>query len=340
MTEDPENLNIVTRYEYDANDNMQHQYGPSGEHTEYTHDVLNRLKTRIQHHGEGEGLVFTFNEYDGEGNILKTTDAKNQEITHEYDDLGRETLTTYTAAQASPYMTLSTVKTDYDFSGNVAKVTETKTDNTDSGNDFTDVTSFEYDDFDRVLHTNQRGTDISYTYDNNGNRTGITTGTDNTVYTYDARNRLKTTVVNGEITTWSYTPDGKTDTVSLPNGTVTTWTWFDTNRVESVTHTSSGTVISSFAYEYDPDGNRTLQTAVQDGVTRTTSYTYDTAGRMTGYTETGGTNTRTAAYTFEGYNRKTEIITENGIATASRTYTYDDINRLTNVVDTNHYLYL
>ena len=68
------------------------------------------------------------------------TDAKNQVITHEYDDLGRETLTTYTAAQASPYMTLSTVKTDYDFSGNVAKVTETKTDNTDSGNDFTDVT--------------------------------------------------------------------------------------------------------------------------------------------------------------------------------------------------------
>jgi YD repeat-containing protein len=87
---------------------------------------------------------------------------------------------------------------------------------------------------DRLQTSTQRGKLISYTYDKNGNRTGVSTAEGSTTYTFDNRNRLKTAVVSGSTTTYTYFPDGKPDNVAYPNGTVMANLYDDADRITQV----------------------------------------------------------------------------------------------------------
>ena len=71
---------------------------------------------------------------------------------------------------------------------------------------------------------------ISYSYDLNGNRTGVNTAAGNTTYTFDNRNRLKTAVIDADTTTYNYYNDGKLDNVVYPNGTVMSNLYDDADR--------------------------------------------------------------------------------------------------------------
>ncbi|HAK59543.1 MAG TPA: hypothetical protein DCO77_04060, partial [Nitrospiraceae bacterium] len=284
----------------------------------------------IQHKSTG-ALVAQYTKYDAEGNLLEMVDATGRKFTYAYDELNRQIDTTYPDTTA-PFYRTTRIHTGYDANNNITTVTEYKT--AADSSTLTDVTTNTYDNFDRLDTTTQRGLVVDYGYDDNGNRTSVSTAAGTTDYTYDSRNRLKTAAAGTQVTTYTYYADGKKDTVVYPNGTDVKYTYHPTNRIETITYkvTAAGTVISRYEYEYDANGNRTQQVEEQAGATETTTYTYDNIDRMKDFTVSGA-KTTVSEYTFEGYNRKTERVAEDGVVVKSRTYTYDETDWLTKVTD-------
>jgi len=328
VTDDPGGLELITVYKYDANGNQTDQHDTKGNHVEFVYDALNRKTKHIQHK-EG-GPLITVYAYDPEGNLKETTDPNGQVITYDYDELTRQTDAHYPEG-GSPFNKTIQIHTEYDPNNNVTSITETK--KGPDGTTFTDTTVNLFDNFDRLDQSRQRGLTISYAYDNNGNRTQVTTPAGTTAYSFDSRNRLSTATTNDLVSTFTYYPDGKKDTITYPNGTDVKYAYHPTNRVATVTHKAGSTVISSYAYQYDRNGNRILQTEFKNGVTEKTTYNYDNIDRLKDFTVTGGSNTTLTEYTYDGYNRKTEKETLNGAVVKSRTYQYDETNWLTRVDD-------
>jgi len=79
---------------------------------------------------------------------------------------------------------------------------------------------------------------VSYAYDA-GNRMEVVTDRDlqDTIYAYDAASRLLTT--------------------NLPNGVVSSYAYDEAGRPLSIFHEAGETLLSSFEYSYDANGNRT-----------------------------------------------------------------------------------
>ncbi|MGO8989042.1 MAG: RHS repeat-associated core domain-containing protein [bacterium] len=329
---DQTSLNLTTRYGYDANGNQTHQYDAKGNHVEFTYDSLNRKTQHIQHKASGD-LTSKFT-YDEEGNLKSTTDPKNQQIAYTYDELNRQS-NAYHPNVASPFNQITRIYTEYDSNNSVTMIIETKTG--PDGSTITDTTVNHYDNFDRLDGSNQRGLTIDYAYDNNGNRTQVSTPAGSTIYAYNSRNWLFTARDNESRTTsYTYYPDGKKDTITYPNNTSAKYTYKPTNRIETITHKSGASTISSFAYDYDKNGNRISQTEVQSGVTETTACNYDATDRLKDYTITSGSNTTLTEYTFDGYNHKTEKVTNvtlNSVL-STKNYFYDETNWLTRIDDT------
>lgn len=319
---------LTTRYEYDKNGNLLNQYDPKGNRVEYTWDELNRKSAHIQHKASGN-LITAF-QYDEEGNLLSQTDPKGQSFSYVYDLLNRRTDESY-PLQSTPFMTLTAVKRQYDPNNNLTSIDESKNDS--QGGTATDSTVNVYDEFDRLTSSTQRGVNVAYGYDANGNRTSVGTSSGSTVYTYDKRNRVQTAKVGSATTSFVYYPDGKKKTVTYPNGAGIAYAYYPSNRVKTVTNTAGSTTISSYAYSYDKNGNRLTQAEVQNGGSTNTNYSYDTLDRMTGFTAAGPSGSSTNEYTFDGYNRATEKVTAADGTVVTKNYSYDETNWLTRVDD-------
>jgi len=247
---------------------------------------------------------------------------------------------------------------DYDPNNNVVRITEVKQNqrNTGTGN-ITDVTTMAYDLLDRETSNSQRGHNVSYTYDDNGNRLQVSSSGGSTDYSYDSRNRLISAATGNGATTYVYTGDSKQETVTYPNNTVTRYEYDNADRLTSVINeqATANTVISSFAYNYDLNSNRTQQVETQNGFAssqvQTTDYSFDNTNRLTAISTTtrdGGSAGNAGAvisatettYSYDGnYNRTREVetLTSAGVTTTirDRSSIFDGNNRLSQITDTN-----
>ena len=327
-----------TRFEYDSNDSVRYQYMPkaagSGQaKVEYTYDTLNQRLQHIQHKNTGN-LTVTY-DYDESGNLTYLQDAKGQEFTTVYDDIGRVTLQNYPAGGD-----IVSINTTYDDNGNVDVITETKADA------LVEVTDHDHDLLDRLTSSNQRGRVVSYQYDDNGNRTQVSSNNGVTDYSFDSRNRLYTATANSAVSTYQYFQNNWLDHVTYANQTQSTYTYDNAGRVDTIvnTKTTDSSVVSSFDYAYDANGNRTEQIEIQNGFAtnqqQTTSYTYDLLDRMETYTivdNATGDQTETVYTLYPSYDRETETVTETiaGVSTVitDRTYQYDETYWLTDITN-------
>ena len=323
-------IGSITRFEYDDNNNLVRQFLPAANDSgstqvEYTYDALNRKREHIQH--KSDGNLMTAFVYDAEGNLTKTTDAKGQEFNNTYDALNRLQQQDFPAGSD-----ITRIVTTHDANGNVDTVTETK-------GAATEITTHSYDLLDRLSNQTQRGREISYAYDNNGNRTRVTSIGGVTTYTYDSRNRLST-VTAGGVTNYRYFANNWLDKVTHANGTAAAYTYDGVGRMLSVQNTlANGNVLSSFAYSYDDNGNRTQQIETQNGFLTvqilTTNYVFDALDRLESYTETGSGKNTTHTFTYyPSYDRKTEKVVNNGVTLKDRSYTYNGTYWLTEITET------
>ena len=133
---------------------------------------------------------------------------------------------------------------------------------------------------------------------------------------------------------FSYDSDGNRTGISRPNGVDSTYTYDLADRLTAIDHHDSGGTIQSFDYTLDAAGNRTAvvsnagtESYTLDALNRVTavdyptgddvSYTYDNTGNIA--TMTVGTTTTT--YTHDAADQTT--------SDGTHTFTYDDNGNLT-----------
>ncbi|MCL1858451.1 MAG: hypothetical protein FWF92_04385 [Oscillospiraceae bacterium] len=130
---------------------------------------------------------------------------------------------------------------------------------------------------------------------------------------------------NGTVTECSYDTNGNRSSMVYANGTNTDYTYNLANMVKSVSNKKSGTVLSSYSYTYQLDGNQTGKT---DNTGKVTSYVYDGLGRLTSESDTTGFS---LVYEYDRSSNRTQMTCNDGTVTA---YSYDKNNRLLSTIET------
>ncbi len=300
----------------------------NGKTTAYTYDDLGNVATKTDPLDRTQQW-----EYDPAGNLLNTIDARDVEVDYDYYDNNQLQDVTFDGGSVSytyddigrrehMYDSTGTTTWNYDAASNVTSVNSpngTVAYTYDDANDRQTMTlpsdrtfTYGYDATSGMLSsiTDWQDREIDFTYDADGNRTGIARPNGvNSTYTYDLADRL--TAIDhansaGTIQSFDYTLDAVGNrTAVTSNAGAETYNLDELNRVSSVDYPTGDDV----SYTYDDNGNIHTMTV---GAT-TTTYTYDNAGELT----SDGTNT----FSYD----------ENGNLTGdgASSYSYDYANQLT-----------
>jgi RHS repeat-associated protein len=232
----------------------------------------------------------------------------------------------------------------YDVNGNLIDITDQSSDAT------VDAYSVTYDGLNRVEQVEELLGGVvqntsSFTYNQVGAPLTRTHDDNHASFAYDVRNLL-TTVTNGEsasdpdpkLTSYTYNARGQRATETKANGnTVTFDYWPDGALREQVETKPDATVVASHIYEYDLNGNRSLDTSRQmnadshsDYLHRVSTFGYDPRDRLASVNRTDpGTGAQVSAesYTHDANNN---VISQT-IDGTTTTSTYDR-NRLQRTV--------
>lgn len=355
-----------TDFEYDNNGNRTVQERPGDERWEYQYDTMGRLD-QVEDPDRG---VTEF-DYDGNGNHTGTTDALNKTTAYGYDEVNRRTRITYPDGATHSFVWDDGDNLDYAYDPNGIRVdydydelnreksrvysldgdTQTVSLDYDPNNNLTLASVDEgqgsepwsahyyYDNFDRLeTYTDVHGFVHGFRYDLNGNRTGYTFDDDETVYRYDAVNRLTKVIHQGLVSQYGYYNNGRLKAVTHPNGSRTDYRYTPRGQVERIDHSYNGSPLTSVTYEYDANGNRLDQWETNGRGEEHTEYTYDDLDRLATVTYPDipmGEGT-TVTYTYDAVgNRKRETHYNRSIEANTREldYQYNDRHQLTAVTD-------
>ena len=359
----------VTEYAYDCEGNLESVW--DGNHSSatdpptlsFTYDELGRTSSRSQPWaGGGGGSAVTTYRYDVQDHLASVTDAEGNDTTYVYSD--RDLLTRQVSAVSG------TSSLTYNEHGEIASETDgrgvTKLRTVDALDRVTLVdtpenaldTSYTYDDpsvpfskgrltaitrngaaidytYDRFGRRTRDGA-LEYSYDENGNRVGITyPGGVTASYDYDYADRQETLLVQDGtsttnlVTAASYLPSGPLATAALGNGVLETRTFDGRYFPAGITagseldwtyaHDALGNVLS-ITDNLTPSGSRTY--GYQDvsyfltsgvGPWGSLSWTYDKIGGRLSETRDGGTS----SYSYPpsvagGHNPKLSRVTDAG----------------------------
>jgi RHS repeat-associated protein len=308
-------LGHVTSYQYDADRNQTQVTDANGHVTTNTYDLDNEL-TKVTR-ANSTTLQYA---YDADGNQTTQADGLGHTTTYAYDPLNRLISLTDPLNRVTSYA--------YDPAGN-------RTSQTAPGSLVTTYTYDAANELTHVSYSDGQTPAVSYSYDVNGRRTGMTDGTGTSTYSYDSLGRLTgSTDGAGHALGYGYDLAGRLTTITYPG--------------------ASQTVTRS----YDAAGR---MVSVSDWLGHTTRFSYDKAGELTfiaypnhvvgvlGYDHAGELIGQQYSYApcaspckvawkpLVGFNYAYDpagqlvSTTPNGIATPSEVYGYTSINQLANV---------
>jgi RHS repeat-associated protein len=363
-------LNETRTYTYDANNNRLTETDPLGNTTTYTYNSRNQVLTVT------DALArVTTNTYDANGNLLSTKDPSGNITSYVYNSAGLRTSMTDPLGNVTTYQYDSsgnlTLQTDalghitrytYDANGNKLGQTQTRTGS--SGSE-TLVTSYQYDNLNRLVKTtypdgsttqiqhnaigkqsvttDQLGRQTSYQYDLMG-RLIQTMYPDNTTEssTYDAEgDRITSTDRGARTTSYVYDALKRLTQTTYADATSTSTTYDAAGEVTAVKDARG----NSTQYKFDTAGRRTQ---VIDALAHTTTFAYDKVGNQVSMTDA---NNNTTQYQYDGNNRRTAVVYPDATVdttaydnlgrTISKTdqanritqYAYDKLGRLIQVTD-------
>ena len=295
----------VTRYRYYQNGDLAQITDPSGLVTRFSYDVLGRKTSETEVSDSYPTGVTTTYTYDALSRLVTVTDPLTVDTINGVTHQGRTTNT-------------------YDVDGNVVRVEVSDV----SGMDASRVTSYEYDEHNRVIRvTDPEGNETSYGFDRLGNQTSMVDANGNRYeYGYTARNMI----AEVRLRDWTDDPEGApspgsylvlhsyaydfagrlvSDTDAM--GREIVYAYYRDGLLESATlrsfHDPDGStrdyVLESDSY--DGAGNLIEQT--NDNGSTVTQHTIDPAGRVSSVVvDPDGLNRRTSfTYDLDGNVTKT-----------------------------------
>ncbi|MGE0454252.1 MAG: RHS repeat domain-containing protein [Vicinamibacteria bacterium] len=336
----------VTEYGYDESRNRVSQTDARQKVVSMTYDKLDRVEKRTQE----VGLETTY-DYDEDGREKLVRDPKGQTVTNGYDELGRLKSKAWAFAPGTPELPwrhLVSAAYSYDPNGNLTRVEEAVASGTDPpGPPVVSVRA--YDRLDRLtsettaLIGGERTVGYEY-YPNGLKRAVIDPDLRRTEYGYDGKNRLASATTDFDTpqaatTSYLYWPDDLLKEVRYANGTTATHAYDRADRLTSLSNTTAtGSLVSSYVYGYDANGNRLSQVETNGGATETTSYGYDALNRLTSVTypvDASFPGGRVVGYGYDLVgNRERETETDaSGAVLADKQGIFDSLNRLTSLVD-------
>ena len=196
------------------------------------------------------------------------------------------------------------------------------------------MTSYGYDERDRLLTKSTPEGRLTYTYDLAGNRK--TAQSDSRAYDvgygYDALNRLATVtdrVVGGGTTTYRYDDGGRLGSYDYPNGVSSGFGYDALNRVQSMKigtglGTPSEQLVAGYGYTFYPTGNRHTVTELS-GSGRGVTWAYDNLWRLANETIGGSSVSGSISYGYDNAgNRLSRTSSVSGIPSQSSSYDSDD----------------
>ncbi|QGX39346.1 RHS repeat-associated core domain-containing protein [Permianibacter aggregans] len=327
---------ITTLSNYDPNGRVRQITDPNGLVTTLTYTARGWLKTRTV------GSLTTTFDYDKVGQLIKVTMPDGSFVRYEYDAAHRLVAIENPLGERIEYT--------LDYAGN-----RTKEEIKDASGNVVLRRASEFNALNQLLRSLNAANQVtaSYSYDANGNMTGVTRYTDSETasssYQYDPLNRLKsiTDALNG-ITQFSYDNLDQLNRVTDPKGLQTQYgvsalgELKQTDSPDTATSTqtfdSAGNVKTSTnarghttTYTYDAL-NRVTKLTYHDGSVVTFAYDSIVAGnygkgRLTSVTDSSGST----QYRYDQYGRLTEkLATVNGVS-FSTSYRYDQYGRLESI---------
>ena len=292
-------LGGTVRYTYNTVDNLVSMTDANGHTTQYAYDAVNRLTASTDPLGHSAS-----NSYDAVGNKISITDNKGDTTHLTYDSLNRLTGISYHDGTSASYT--------YDAVGNRLAMTDS------SG-----TTSYAYDRLNRLTSVTGSGNQlVQYCYDAVGNRIRMTYPDGKTVsYAYDSDNRLSgVTDRTGNTTSYRYDANSNLANMTYPNGMGTGYMYDNSNRLVNLINNNGASVVSSYTYSLDANGNRLQATeTVLNSSSLTTAYGYDILNRLHTVTYPGTTVT----YTYDSMGNRQSMATNTGNVSSTITYTYD-----------------
>lgn len=197
------------------------------------------------------------------------------------------------------------------------------------------------------LFRDQRGNTITYSYDTDGNLTGINYPDGSQFqFGYDGQGRtIRQTNRRGQSVLFFYNTQNQLIRKEFPDGSKIEFDYDAQFRVEAATRTQGATVASTH-YGYN-SLNQVI--SVTDADNRTLNFTYDAAGRRKtltgpdGLTQkyfynaqgklsqiTDGNDNNLVGYLYDAAGRTTRVNQGNGLFTL---YTYNDLDQITSIVN-------
>lgn len=315
--------------------------GVNGDITDYAYDARGRVTQVRTYPNESTAFQVSYT-YNSAG-LLYTTEFSDGRMYYYSYDSARRLVNVYEVFGNKIYDR----SYSYDNSSNV-----TWSDYSESSLMYILISSTHllYDELGRVrARLGNSGQDIRYTYDLNGNVIAEDRNGRVTSLTYDALNRLASSVDPEGGSTWfSYDAEDRLIQVRDPRNLVTFYAYDGFGQLWAQVSPDTGTTI----FQYNAAGLRTNMTR-SNGVT--TTYQYDGLGRLTSHTAGGQTMSFTydsctngkgrlcnanapnssVRHTYEKDGRiraRRELITGNGTQTDHSTaYGYDAMGHLTSV---------
>ncbi|NQT74506.1 MAG: hypothetical protein HQ553_17340 [Chloroflexi bacterium] len=307
---------FVTTFEYESDSTTVTD--PDGGMKKETKDYLGRLIEVIEDPDEGGLNLQTKYEYNAAGDLLKVTDALNNETVIRYDSLGQKKYMNDPDMGEWDYT--------YDDNGNLETQTDAK------GQTIT----FTYDELNRVKTKSYSTNDppVTYVYDLGTKGKGLLYSVSNAFATttydaYDAMGRVKSVTKTIDSRNYStsteYDLSGKVTEITHDTGPVTQYAYFANSGLLQNVRTGDNSISATFS-GYQPAGS-IGSIAYSNGIS--TDYSYDPKStRLTNIESGNGSSNflHDKEYTYSPAGDITSI--EDAYTGITYSYEYDELHRL------------
>lgn len=309
---------------YDNNGNPASTTDYNNNLTTYAYDLTRNLETsRTEAYGTPQARTIT-TQWHASYRLPTLVTEPGRTTSYTYDAHGNQLIRTVTDTATS---TARTWTYTYNNFGQVLTVDGPRT-------DVNDVTTYTYYNCTAggacgqlATVTDAAGNQTSYlTYNAAGQPLTISDANGVvTTLTYDARQRLTSHSIAGEVTSFEYWPTGLLKKITLPDSSSLSYTYDDAHRLTAMTDGEGNRI----AYTLDAAGNRTQENVYDPGnaLARTRSRVFDILGRLT---EDKGALNQTTGYS---YDNSGNVLSITDAANRQTSYSYDPLNRLATVTD-------